>query len=86
MPPSKIRKNLVGLTNLAPQIEDVLLEKVDLPLCTLPSIQKHKVMTLAIPTSKHSSTEMEIRIDLRIAMLTSRSPMVATFPRESSEK
>ena len=32
MPPSKIRKNIIGISNLAPQIEDVLLEKVELPL------------------------------------------------------
>lgn len=34
MPASKLSKNLIGLTTLAPEIEDVLLEKVDQPLCT----------------------------------------------------
>ena len=28
MPPSKLRKNLVGLSKLAPQIQDNLMEKV----------------------------------------------------------
>ena len=34
MPPSKLRKNLIGLINLAPEIEDNLLEKIDLPMGT----------------------------------------------------
>lgn len=28
MPPSKLKKNLIGLVNLAPEIEDNLLEKI----------------------------------------------------------
>jgi len=35
MPPSKIRKNLIGLITLAPNIEDNLMEKIDLPMCKL---------------------------------------------------
>lgn len=31
MPPSKMRKNQVGLINLAPNLEDNLLDKIDLP-------------------------------------------------------
>ena len=31
MPPSKMRKNQVGLINLAPSLEDSLLDKVELP-------------------------------------------------------
>lgn len=38
MPPSKIRKNLIGLITLAPNIEDNLMEKIDLPLCTPPPL------------------------------------------------
>jgi hypothetical protein len=33
MPPSKIRKNLIGLITLAPNIEDNLMDKIDLPMC-----------------------------------------------------
>lgn len=35
MPPSKLKKNLIGLISLAPEIEDNLLEKIELPMCTL---------------------------------------------------
>jgi len=31
LPPSKMNKNQVGLINLAPDLEDNLLESVDLP-------------------------------------------------------
>lgn len=31
MPPSKMRKNQVGLINLAPSLEDNLLDKIELP-------------------------------------------------------
>ena len=70
MPPSKIRKNLVGLVNLAPQIEDVLYEKIDLPLCTWPSTQKLKIPTRTCLSLRPSSTEMEIHIAPLIAILT----------------
>ena len=33
MPPSKLKKNLIGLINLAPEIEDNLMEKIELPMC-----------------------------------------------------
>lgn len=32
MPPSKLKKNLVGLVKIAPEIEDNLYEKVLLPM------------------------------------------------------
>jgi hypothetical protein len=35
MHPSNLKKNLIGLVSLAPEIEDNLLEKIELPLCTL---------------------------------------------------
>lgn len=31
MPPSKMRKNQIGLINLAPSLEDNLLDKIELP-------------------------------------------------------
>lgn len=34
MPPSRLKKNLVGLVKIAPEIEDNLYEKVLLPMCT----------------------------------------------------
>lgn len=34
MPPSKLKKNLIGLINLAPEIENNLLEKIELPMGT----------------------------------------------------
>lgn len=62
MPPSKIRKNLIGLVNLAPEIEDVLMEKIDLPLCILSPIEKSKTQIKTTPSLKPSLTEMEILI------------------------
>lgn len=62
MPPSKIRKNLIGLVNLAPEIEDVLKEKIDLPLCILSPIEKSKTQIKTTPSLKPSLTEMEILI------------------------
>jgi hypothetical protein len=35
MPPSKMKKNLIGLINLAGEIEDNLYEKIDQPLGNL---------------------------------------------------
>ena len=70
MPPSKIRKNLVGLVNLAPQIEDVLYEKIDLPLGTYLSIQKSMIQTQTYLSSRPSSTETETLSVLPIATLT----------------
>ena len=35
MPPSKLKKNLIGLVRLAPEIEENLFEKIELPLCTI---------------------------------------------------
>lgn len=34
MPPSKLKKNLIGLVSLAPEIEDNLYEKIEQPICT----------------------------------------------------
>ena len=85
MPPSKIRKNLVGLTNLAPQIEDVLLEKVDQPLCTYLFIQKSKAVTKIIHSWRLSSIEMEILTDLLIVTATSLLQKEATSLRGNIE-
>jgi hypothetical protein len=50
MPPSKLRKNLIGLINLAPSIEDNLMEKIDLPLGRSPPMQKSIALQLTAPS------------------------------------
>lgn len=43
MPPSKLKKNLIGLISLVPELEDNLLEKIDLPLCINKSYQRNRL-------------------------------------------
>ena len=80
MPPSKIRKNLIGLITLAPNIEDNLMEKIDLPLCNLlPLPQKSKMPTPTISSSKRSSTATAT-LTAPASPTSTTPPLKATLP------
>lgn len=76
---------MVGITSLAPQIEDVLLEKVDQPICTFNLRQKLRQVTPVAHFLKHNSTVMETLIALLLAISTTHNPKADTFLQDSSE-
>jgi F-actin capping protein, beta subunit len=84
MPPSKIRKNLIGLINLAPEIEDNLMEKIDLPLCTDLVTQKSTTPTPTSPSSKPNSIAMATPID-HASPINTTPPAKATSPVHNSD-
>lgn len=77
MPPSKLKKNLIGLISLAPQIEDNLLEKVELPMGTHPLTQKSTPAAKTTTSSRPSTTGTGIPTD-RPTQISTTSPVKVT--------